>query len=66
MGIPKGFPKSVGRVEAGIMAFHAFQPFEEAISDMFELIGRLQRGSMHEAAEKIEGIVRRIWNVHSS
>lgn len=48
------------------MAFHAFQPFEEAISDMFELIGRLQRGSMHEAAEKIEGIVRRIWNVHSS
>jgi hypothetical protein len=52
--------------EAGIMAFHAFQPFEEVISDMFELIGRLQRGSMHEAAEKIEGIVRRIWNVHSS
>ena len=24
MGIPKGFPKSVGRVGSGFMAFHAF------------------------------------------
>jgi aspartate racemase len=34
---------------------------EEAVSETFDLIGRLQCGRMQEAAEEIEGIVRRIW-----
>lgn len=42
---------------------HAIEVTDDAaVSETFELIGRLQTGSVQEAAETIGGIVRRLWN----